>query len=131
MHSNPSSIQGNAYFPVDNLSYKEANTFCKRLNTAAKKKSELPKGYGYRLLTEAEWEYACRAGTTEPFSIPTDKFWHRAVSPQPRYQTIGTSTPNAFGLYDMHGNVEEFTLDKYVEIPDATGCLLYTSDAAD
>ena len=130
MHSNPASIQGNAYFPVDNVSYKEAITFCRRLNTAAKKKNELPKGYGYRLLTEAEWEYVCRAGSTEVFSIPTDKFWHRAVS-QPRYQTIGTSAANAFGLYDMHGNVEEFTLDKYVEIPDSSGVQVNPMNPAD
>ena len=118
MKSNPASIQGNAYFPVDNISYKDAVTFCRRLNTTAKKNRELPKGYGYRLLTEAEWEYVCRAGKTEPFSVPADKFWNLDVA-QARYHTIGTSTANAFGLYDMHGNVEEFTLDKYVNIPDS------------
>ena len=115
MGSNPASIQGNSNFPVDNISYKNAVTFCRRLNTENGKRG-LPKGYAYRLLTEAEWEYVCRAGDKDPFSVPQDGFWHRLVS-QPRYHVVGTSSPNAFGVFDMHGNVEEFTLDQYVEIP--------------
>ena len=111
--SNPASIQGNAHFPVDNLSYSEAIKFCQRLNAFAKKKRQLPTGYAYRLLTDAEWEYVCRAGETDSFSVENDGFWHREVS-EPRYHAVGSSSPNPFGIYDMHGNVEEFTLDQYV-----------------
>ena len=121
MRNNPASIQGNAHFPVDNLSYQEAVTFCKRLTNREKQKRTLPKGFVYRLPTEAEWAYVCRAGTTEPFSVKEDQFWYRG-SAEARYHAVGTSSPNPFGVYDMHGNVEEFTLDQYVGVPgDAKG----------
>jgi formylglycine-generating enzyme required for sulfatase activity len=84
-------------------------------------------GKQYRLLTEAEWEYACRAGTTTPYSIPADGkladyAWFKDNSPddtRPRGTTheVGTKKPNAWGLHDMHGNVMEWCLDHHV--PDA------------
>ena len=116
MPSNPASIQGNAHFPIDNISYKDATTFCRRLTNSAKRKRALPKGFVYRLPTEAEWEYVCRAGETESFSVEEDGFWHQE-SAEARYYAVGTSLPNSFGIYDMHGNVEEFTFDQYVKIP--------------
>ncbi|HEX3147876.1 MAG TPA: formylglycine-generating enzyme family protein [Gemmataceae bacterium] len=81
-------------------------------------------GKDYRLPTEAEWEYACRAGTKSPFGIPekanlSDYAWLKANSvnadgrlgPHP----VGSKKPNAWGIHDMHGNVMEWTLDHYVK----------------
>ena len=64
----------------------------------------------YRLPTEAEWEYACRAGTTTDVSPLGDYAWYAANSPD-KYQKVGTRKPNAWGLYDMLGNVAEWVAD--------------------
>lgn len=75
-------------------------------------------GRFYRLPTEAEWEFACRAGTAGPFSCPTEEvddhsWWFDNSDGQ--YQKVATRKPNAFGLYDMHGNVAEWCLDAFTK----------------
>lgn len=115
MQENPSRFQG-AHLPVENLSWKDAQRFCEFL-------SELPAeqaaGRRYRLPTEAEWEYACRAGTITAFSLgaeitpPQARSAKIARHTQKKPATVGTYPPNAWGLYDMHGNVWEWTKDYF------------------
>ena len=106
MGSNRSHFKGND-LPVEKISFKEALKFCKRLS----KKD----GKTYRLPTEAEWEYACRAGLTGRFSGNgniDEMAWSKANS-EGRTHPVATKKPNAWGLYDMHGNVSEWCNDYY------------------
>ncbi len=103
-----------AGLPVGNVTQLAASTFCKWLSAKT--------GYFYRLPTEAEWEYAARAGTTTAYHFGDDTThldtyaWHYENSDN-TYHTIGQKKPNPWGLYDMYGNVAEWTLDQY--IPEA------------
>src|SRR5262249_18383816 len=105
--------------PVEHITWHEAVLFCDRL---AQLPDEEVHNRSYRLPSEAEWEYACRAGTTTPFSAGEKlqgkdgvfaggggKFAGKSTAP------VGTGTANAFGLHDMHGNVQEWVQDWYDE----------------
>jgi formylglycine-generating enzyme required for sulfatase activity len=114
MGTNPSRYKG-PQNPVDNVSWDEAVEFYRKLSAMpAEKKS----GYVYRLPTEAEWEYACRAGTTTAYSFGDsaseldDYAWYKENSGKTTH-SVGGKKPNAWGLYDMHGNVWELCQDWY------------------
>ncbi len=96
-------------YPAICMTHHSANKFCEWLSFQT--------GHFYRLPTEAEWEYACRAGTPGPYSCPTTELEQFAVLDPEQirvgYEKIGTKRPNPWGLHDMHGNVMEWCLDQY------------------
>ncbi len=117
LHSNPSNFKGDN-LPVEKVSWEDAVEFCQRLSKQT--------GREYRLPTEAEWEYACRSRTTTPFhfgeTITGDLANYNASviyanEPKGEYREkttpVGSFSPNAFGLYDMHGNVWEWCEDDW------------------
>ncbi|HQR31927.1 MAG TPA: formylglycine-generating enzyme family protein [Blastocatellia bacterium] len=128
--SDPSSFKGGNR-PVEQVTWEDAVEFCERLSRAT--------GRRYRLPTEAEWEYACRAGTTWQFSLgeTIDTDWVNyngklpyAAAPKDmfRQQTLPVGSlgiANAFGLYDMHGNVWEWCLDSWRESDSAASLEVY------
>ena len=135
MESNPSSFTRDgllknasedlncARLPIDNVTWYAAVEFCRRLSNLPAEKEA---GRIYRLPTEAEWEYACRAGTTTAFhfgrSLSSSQANFNGAHPfgdarqgpfLNRTAIVGSYEPNAFGLYDMHGNLNEWCLDRF------------------
>ncbi|MDX6576107.1 MAG: hypothetical protein QOE96_2060 [Blastocatellia bacterium] len=106
--TNPASFKGDD-LPVDSVSWNDAVEFCRKLSRTS--------GREYRLPTEAEWEYASRAGTTGPYAGNPDALtWYDANSGS-RTHPVGQKQPNGFGLYDMNGNVWEWCQSKYKPYP--------------
>jgi formylglycine-generating enzyme required for sulfatase activity len=125
MGKNPSSFpvakvgNENADLPVENVSWHDAVRFCKKLSDLPEEKKA---GREYRLPTEAEWEYACRAGSKTAYAFDDEEGllpeygWFSRNSSR-RTHTVGLLEPNAWGLYDMHGNVWECCSDRYGDYP--------------
>ena len=116
--SNPSHFTGDLKRPVENVSWNDATNYCAMLTARERAAGRLAIGYMYRLPTEAEWEYCCRAGTTTRFSYGDDLdytqlgnyAWYDLNSDKTTHP-VGEKLPNAWGLYDMYGNVYECCLD--------------------
>ncbi|OBQ42484.1 MAG: hypothetical protein AN484_17445 [Aphanizomenon flos-aquae WA102] len=136
MGNNPARFKGNNR-PVECVSWDDGVAFCEKLSQKT--------GKNYKLPSEAQWEYACRAGTTTPFyfgeSITPDLVncvgnYPYAAAPKGQYRKqttdVGTFPPNAFGLYDMHGNVWEWCEDdwqkNYINVPVNGSALISRSN---
>jgi len=116
MGKNPSHFPGDTNRPVEKLSYLEAVAYCSAKTKREREGGRLPPGYEYRLPTEAEWEFACRAGTTNFFSFgDTDtnanQYAWTLENSDSTTHPVGLKHPNPWGLYDMHGNVWEWCSD--------------------
>ncbi len=124
MGANPSNFKG-AQLPVEQVSWEDAVEFCRKLSELPAERSA---GRVYRLPTEAEWEYACRAGTTTRWYGTDDEAalqeqaWFRANSGKTTHP-VAQKRPNAWGLYDMHGNVRDWCSDWFGDRYDATSPL--------
>jgi formylglycine-generating enzyme required for sulfatase activity len=112
MGNNPSQFLGNDR-PVEQVSWNEAMDFCRRLTERERSAGRLPEGYVYTLPTEAQREYACRAGTTGDYAGNLDAIAWYAANSGSQTHPVGRKQPNAWGLHDMHGNVWEWCLDWY------------------
>jgi eukaryotic-like serine/threonine-protein kinase len=109
MGNNPSSRTKGVKLPVTDVSWEDCQEFIKKLNVKT--------AGGYRLPTEAEWEYACRAGTRTAYSYGDSLTKSDANIDGYSIKAVGSYKPNTFGLYDMHGNVVEWCEDWYGDYP--------------
>lgn len=121
---NPSLFRGVPERPVEKVTWFEALEYCAELTDRERQAGRLPDGFAYRLPTEAEWAYAARAGTTTRFSYGDDPGYERLADyawysgnnglwPYP----VGQKLPNPWGLHDVHGNVFEWCLDWFGQLP--------------
>ena len=110
----PSRFQGPS-LPVEQVSWKDVQEFCARLTYLERRDQRPNKGWAYCLPTEAEWEYACRAGTATLYSWGNEIFLKNAAYRESAGKTrlIGQFPSNPWGFFDMHGNVWEWTADWY------------------
>jgi formylglycine-generating enzyme required for sulfatase activity len=112
MGNNPSEFKG-AKLPVETVSWNDCQEYVKKLNDL----KVAPAGFKFSLPTEAQWEYACRAGTTTAYSFGDTLTQQQANFSSEQTTEVGKYPANAWGLKDMHGNVWEWCLDWYGEYP--------------
>jgi len=110
MGNNPSHFKGD-HLPAETVSWNDCQEFCRKM--------------GWKLPSEAEWEYACRAGASGPYAGALDELAWYSVNSGGKTHSVGRKKPNAFGLHDMHGNVWEWCEDIHDEDfysgPEASG----------
>jgi formylglycine-generating enzyme required for sulfatase activity len=122
MGRNPSHFKERPNAPVEKVSYLDAVAYCDALTLRERQAGHLPTGWRYQLPSEAQWEYACRAGTTNLYSFgdsvtnAADYAWTWENS-EGAPHSVGEKHPNAWGLHDMHGNVWEWCLDWFGAYP--------------
>ena len=134
MGSNPSYFKGSGR-PVEEVSWTDVTSFCDKLTASERAAGRLPAGMAYQLPTEAQWEYACRAGTKTAFSfgeaagelhrhanyadVNTDFDWSDKAHDDGYENTspVGSYKANGWGFHDMHGNVYEWCADWYGDYP--------------
>ena len=135
METDPSNFKGSQR-PVERVSYNDALAFCRRLTEKERSEGRLPEGYEYTLPTEAQWEYSCRAGTTTALNSGKDLTtadgicanldevgWYgngngTGGNANGETHVVGQKKANAWGFYDMHGNVWEWCFDWYGAYPN-------------
>jgi formylglycine-generating enzyme required for sulfatase activity len=109
--TNPTGHERIGNAPVDSVSWEQANEYCQKLTKLDREAGVLPDGWEYRLPTEAEWEYACRAGSSEPrHGEPQDVAWYQDNA-EGKPHAVGQKTRNPWGFHDMLGNVWEWCQD--------------------
>jgi formylglycine-generating enzyme required for sulfatase activity len=118
MGYNPSYFNGNTNRPVERVNYAMATNYCAQLTQQDRAAGRIPASSAYRLPTEAEWEYACRAWTSTRLSHGDDPGYTSLANYAWYYDNsalmthpVGQKLPNPWGLYDMHGNVREWCQD--------------------
>lgn len=113
MGENPSKFKQFSDAPVENINWHDAMRYCEKLT------ADDEEGWHYQLPTEAQWEYACRAGTQGPYNVAKTTLnelgWYDGNS-EGATHSVKQKRPNGFGLYDMHGNVWEWCSDWYVSV---------------
>jgi formylglycine-generating enzyme required for sulfatase activity len=119
---NPSHFTGDSNRPVEKVTFFDASNYCATVTQRERKAGRLPARYEYRLPTEAEWEYACRAGSTNLFGFGddagvADQYAWTAENCDATTHPVGLKLPNAWGLYDTHGNVWEWCSDWFEPYP--------------
>jgi formylglycine-generating enzyme required for sulfatase activity len=124
--TNPSEFPGDLNRPVSSVSWFDATNYCWLLTQRELAAGRIPAGSHFRLPTEAEWECAARAGTTNRFSYGDDPFYASTTNyawfldlghPDLTVHAVGQKLPNPWGLFDMHGNVWEWCQDNYGSFP--------------
>ena len=123
MGKNPSHFPGDTNRPVEMVTYFDALAYCSAVTKREAQEGRLPPGYLYRLPSEAEWEYACRAGATNLYSFGdsatnADQYAWTLENSEATTHPVGLKLPNAWGLYDMHGNVWEWCSDWFANYPE-------------
>ena len=116
---NPSFSRGSGRLPVENVSWNDCRDFIDRLNERGQNalaNEELAE-YRFALPTEAQWEYACRAGTATAFFFGEDLDSSDVNVASEGTRPVGSGKPNVWGIYDMHGNVREWCCDRYGDYP--------------
>ena len=120
MGTNPSYFKGGRR-PVEKVSWNDAVSFCNKLDQQERKAGRVPPGYTYSLPTEAQWENACRAGTTGPYAGDSlgDLGWYSTNSGSKTHD-VGLKAANPWGFHDMHGNVWEWCADWHGSYPSGS-----------
>ena len=122
LSATPSDWPNNPNRPVEKVSWNDISVFLSILNNS--ESTRLPTGWAYALPTEAEWEYACKAGTTSAYSwgdsiSPEDANYLEEYPPEGQTRDVGSYMPNPWGFYDMHGNVSEFVGELFIRSTDS------------